>query len=270
MRDWRLWRISSRRAGLSESFQTRASTARAGLSGEATGVAKRDDDLVGMIRSLRVGRRSDVRGRTQVMNQMRALILTAPAELREQLRRLSGDQLVDIAVRLRPGPITSPTVATKLVLKLLAHRHQELLIELTTLDKELDQLTAAGAPNPRSLCGVGTDVAGALLVAAGDNPEWMRSESAFSHLCGVAPLSASSGKTTGRHRLNHGGDRQANNALWHIVMVRLASDQPTKDYMARRTRDGLSKKEIIRCLKRYVARDVYRALLPSHELVRAA
>lgn len=98
----------------------------------------------------------------------------------------------------------------------------------------------------------------------------MRSESAFAHLCGVAPLPASSGKTTGRHRLNRGGDRQANNALGHIVMVRLASHQPTKDYMARRTREGLSKKEIIRCLKRYVAREVYRALLPSHELVRAA
>lgn len=244
--------------------------ARAVLSGEATGVAKRDDDLVGMIRSLRVARRSAVRGRTQVMNQMRALILTAPAEMREQLRQLSGEQLVEIAARLRPGPITSTSAATKLALKLLAHRHLELVAELATLDKELDQLTATGAPNLRSLFGVGTDVAGALLVAAGDNPERMRSESAFAHLCGVAPLPASSGKTTGRHRLNRGGDRQANNALWHIVMVRLASHQPTKDYMARRTREGLSKKEIIRCLKRYVAREVYRALLPSHELVRAA
>ena len=244
--------------------------ARALLSGEATCVAKRDDNLVGMIRTLRVARRSAVRARTQIMNQIRALIVTAPAELREQLRSLSGDQLIDTAAGLRPGPITSPTAATKLALKILAHRHQALRTELDILDTELDRLTAAAAPKLRALYGVGTDVAGALLVAAGDNPERMRSESAFAHLCGVAPLPASSGKTAGRHRLNRGGDRQANNALWHTVMVRLSCHQPTRDYMARRTTEGLSKKEIIRCLKRYVAREVYRALLPSHELLRAA
>jgi hypothetical protein len=102
------------------------------------------------------------------------------------------------------------------------------------------------------------------------NPERMRSESAFAHLCGVAPLPASSGKTTGRHRLNRGGDRQANNALWHTVMVRLSCHQPTRDYMARRTTEGLSKKEIIRCLKRYVAREVYRAFVSRRELAPAA
>jgi transposase len=146
------------------------------------------------------------------------------------------------------------------VLKILAHRHQALRTELATLDTELDRLTAAAAPKLRALYGVGTDVAGALLVAAEDNPERMRSESAFAHLYGVAPLPALSGKTTGRHRLNRGGDRQANNALWHTV----------RDYMAPRTREGSSKKEIIRCLKRYVAREVYRALVPSRELARAA
>jgi hypothetical protein len=134
-------------------------------------------------------------------------------------------------------------------------------------------LAGLGTPLPTALLclyGVGTDVAGALLVAAGDNPERMRSESAFAHLCGVAPLPASSGKTTGRHRLNRGGDRQANNALWHTVMVRLSCHQPTRDYMARRTTEGLSKKEIIRCLKRYVAREVYRAFVSSRELAPAA
>ena len=200
--------------------------ARAVLSGEATCIAKRDDDLAGMIRTLRVARRSAVRVRTQLMNQIRALIVTAPAELREQLRPLSGEQLIDIAAGLRPGPITSPAAATKLALKILAHRHQELQAELVTLDSELDRLTAAAAPRLRALHGVGADVAGALLVAAGDNPERMRSESAFAHLCGVAPLPASSGKTTGRHRLNRGGDRQANNALWRTVMVRLPAISP--------------------------------------------
>ncbi|MEO8898258.1 MAG: transposase, partial [Candidatus Dormibacter sp.] len=135
---------------------------------------------------------------------------------------------------------------------------------------ELVRLTTEAAPALRALSGVGSDVAGALLVAMGDNPKRVRSDSAFAHLCGVAPLPASSGKTTGRHRLNRGGDRQANAALWRIVIVRLNCHQPTKDYMARRTQEGLSKKDIIRCLKRYVAREVYRVLVPATELTAAA
>ena len=236
--------------------------ARAVLSGEATCIAKRDDQA-GMVRTLRVARRSAVKASTQITNQIRALIVTAPAELREHLRSLSTDQLIDTAAAFRPGPISSSTAATKLALKGLALRHQALQAEIATLDVELGRLTAAVAPTLCALPGVGTDVAGALLVAAGDNPERMRSESAFAHLCGVAPLPASSGKTSGRHRLNRGGDRQANNALWRIVISRLAWHQPTKNYMARRTQEGMSKKEIIRCLKRYVAREVYRALVTA-------
>jgi len=132
--------------------------------------------------------------------------------------------------------------------------------ELAILDAELRRLTEAAAPALSSLKGVGPDVAGALLVAAGDSPERLRSEASFASLCGAAPIPASSGKTT-RHRLNRGGDRIANNALWRIVMVRLASDKPTQNYMVHRTQEGRSKREIIRCLKRYVAREVYRALL---------
>ncbi|HEY7927083.1 MAG TPA: IS110 family transposase [Candidatus Dormibacteraeota bacterium] len=244
--------------------------ARAVLSGEATAVAKRDDDRVGMIRSLRVARRSAVKTTTQITNQITALIVTGPSELREQLRSLSGDHLIDSAAALRPGPITTPAAAVKLALKGLAGRHQLLTAELTILNAELARLAAEVAPALCAMKGVGSDVAGALLVAVGDNPERMRSESAFAHLCGVAPLPASSGKTTGRHRLNRGGDRQANGALWRIVIVRLACHQPTRDYMARRTQEGLSKKEIIRCLKRYVARDVYRVLVPVRVVALAA
>ena len=233
------------------------------LSGEATGLAKRDDDYVGMIKALRVARRSAVKCTTQVTNQIKALIVSAPAELREQLRWLSGDRLITAVAGLRPGPITTPMAATKLALKGLAQRHQLLTREIDRLDAELERLTADAAPSLRALPGVGTDVAGALLVAAGDNPERMRSESAFAHLCGAAPLPASSGKSSGRHRLNRGGDRAANGALWRVVMVRLRRDQATKDYMARRTAEGLSKREVIRCLKRYVARDVYRAITAS-------
>ena len=164
--------------------------------------------------------------------------------------------------------MTTAIAANKLALRSLATRYQALTDELAILDAELRRLTEAAAPALSSLKGVGPDVAGALLVAAGDNPERLRSEASFASLCGAAPIPASSGKTT-RHRLNRGGDRIANNALWRIVMVRLASDKPTQNYMARRTQEGRSKREIIRCLKRYVAREVDRALLTPATLAAA-
>jgi transposase len=244
--------------------------ARAVLSGEATGLAKVDTDYIGMIRALRVARRSAMKMRTQTFQQMKALIVTAPAELREQVRSLSHDRLVDTAACLRSGPVTTPVAAVKLALKCLAQRHQLLTTELATLDRDLDRLVAAAAPTLCALKGVGTDVAGAVLVAAGDNPERLRSEGAFANLCGVAPLPASSGKISGRHRLNPGGDRHANCALWRVVIVPLATHQPTRNYMARRTQEGMSKPEIIRCLKRYVAREIYRELVPRGVLAAAA
>jgi transposase len=170
--------------------------ARAVLFGEATGLAKVDTDSIGMIRALRVARRSAMKMRTQTFQQMKALIGTAPAELREQLRLLTHDRLVDTAACLRPGPVTSVAAAVERALKCLAQRHQLLTAELATLDRDLDRLVAAAAPTLCALKGVGTDVAGAVLVAAGDNPERLRSEGAFANLCGVAPLPASSGKTT--------------------------------------------------------------------------
>ena len=192
-----------------------------------------------MIQTLRVARRSAVQSTTQITNQIKALIVTAPAELREQLSSITGRTLMETLAALRPGPITTPTAATKMTLRTLARRHQFLAQEIAAVDAELDRLTQEVAPDLRALIGVGTDVAGALLVAAGDNPERLRSEGSFAHLCGVAPLPASSGKTTGRRRLNRGGNRQANNALWRIVVTRMAWHQPTKDYVARRTREGL-------------------------------
>ena len=233
--------------------------ARAVLSGEATGIAKANDNRVGMIRSLRLARRSAVRMRTQTSNQMRALVITGPSDLRERLRGLPIADLVAVSSALRPGTVTTPTAATKLALRGLGLRHQMLGAELATLDVELSRLTQEVAPELCALQGVGTDVAGALLVAAGDNPERLRSEAAFAKLCGAAPMEASSGKTT-RHRLSRSGDRVANNALWRVVMVRLAWHAPTRAYAARRTAEGLSKQEVIRCLKRYVARQVFHAL----------
>jgi predicted transposase YbfD/YdcC len=145
-------------------------------------------------------------------------------------------------------------------LRTLAHRYQALSAELAVLDAELDRLTATAAPKLVALFGVGSDSAGALLVAAGDNPDRLRSDAAFSMLCGASPIQASSGKTR-RHRLNRGGDRQANAALYRIVVARLRHDEKSQRYVARRISQGKSKKEAIRCLKRYVAREVF-AVLP--------
>lgn len=236
--------------------------ARAVLSGEASAVPKSGDDRVEMIRALRAARSSAIKARTQAINALKSLVVSAPAELREQLRDLSAVQLVRTCSRLRPGVITDPTAATKLALRSLATRHDALAAEIRVLDPELLRLANEAAPALVGLFGVGPDVAGTLLVTAGDNPQRLRSEAAFAHLCGVSPIQASSGKTV-RHRLNRGGDRRANAALYRIVIVRLRYDVRTKEYAERRTTEGKSKSEIIRCLKRYVAREVFAVLTAS-------
>ncbi len=251
-------RQTRRRHGKSDPADADAA-ASAVLSGDAMGLPKSGDDRVEMVRVLRVARKTALKARTQAMNALQAVVVTAPAELRELLRTLSGGTLVQKCARLRPGPLTTPTAAAKAALRSLAARYQSLSQEAAGLASSLDQLVAEAAPALVALFGVGTDSAGALLVAAGDNPERLHSEAGFSMLCGVAPVEASSGKVS-RHRLNRGGDRQANAALYRIVLVRLCWDQTTKDYMARRTAQGRSKRDIIRCLKRYVAREIYRVL----------
>ena len=162
------------------------------------------------------------------------------------------------ALRPRPdGDVV--THGTKVALQILGRRVLALDDELDRLDVLLEQLVAAAAPQLLDLHGVGPDTAATLLVAAGDNPERLRSEAAWANLCGVAPLPASSGRTT-RHRLNRGGNRQANHALWRIVITRMSSDPRTRTYVQRRLDEGLTKPEIIRVLKRYVARETWRHL----------
>jgi transposase len=247
-----------RRRGKSDPVDAEAA-ARAVLAGEATTAPKTASGAVEMLRVLRVARRSAVKAHTQAANQLASLVVTAPEPLRQQLRPLRPPQLVRTAARLRPGPLTTPTAAVKLALRELACRAQSLSAEIQRLDAELIQLTRTAAPGLLARRGVGAEVAGALLVVAGDNPQRLPSEAAFSMLCGASPLPASSGRTV-RHRLNRGGDRQANNALWRIVLVRMSCDARTRSYVARRTAEGKSKREIIRCLKRYVARELYQDL----------
>ena len=261
-------RTARRARGKNDHLDAEAA-ARAVLSGRASTTPKARSGQIEAIRALRIARRSTVSGRTVAMNQLKALLLTAPADLREQLRALTSTQLVKATARLRPADnLADPLAATKYAMREIALRHQFLTQQLKRLDTHLKTLVAQAAPNLVARFAIGTDTAGALLVALGDNPGRLHTESSFAHLCGVAPLPASSGKTTGRHRLNRGGDRQANNALWRIVLVRMGTDQRTKNYVARRTTQGLSKPEIMRCLKRYVAREVYAAI--QQDLATAA
>jgi transposase len=234
--------------------------ARAALNGEAKGTPKARTGPVEAIRALRVARRSAMKARTQALAQIRALITTAPEELRAQLRPLPTAQVVTMAARYRPGDPTTVVGATKLALRELALRVRYVEEQVDRLDATLAPLVTATCPALIARFGVGPQTAAALLVAAGDNPDRLRHEAAFAALCGSSPVEASSGRVV-RHRLNRGGDRQANHALWRIVFVRMRFDPRTRDYVERRTKEGLSKKEIMRCLKRYVAREVYQCLV---------
>jgi len=207
-----------------------------------------------------VAKRSARQARVKALTQMRQLTFTAPDQLQCRIKGLPAPQFIAAAKGLRPTRAADPvTAATKAALSSLAHRIGELDEEIAQLDARITPLLEAHAPELLAIYGVGIDTAATLLVTAGDNPERLRSEAAWAHLCGVSPLQASSGKVA-RHRLNRGGDRQANRALWIIVISRLASDPETQAYMERRVKEGRSKREVIRMLKRYVAREIYRAL----------
>ncbi|MFF2489074.1 IS110 family transposase [Microbacterium sp. NPDC058062] len=253
-------RKTRRLAGKSDPIDAEAA-ARAALAGARTGVPKDRSGKVEALRNLRVARRSAVGHRGDCQRRMKTLIVTAPDSLRERLRGLSDRELIEVCAATRPDTAraSEPEQAAKIALRALARRHQSLTAEIAELDALIAPLVAGINPHLLALNGVGTDVAGQLLVTAGENPDRLRSEAAFAMLCGVAPIPASSGKTH-RHRLNRGGDRHANAALYRIVICRLRWDTRTRDYATRRTNEGLSKKEIIRCLKRLVAREIYTAL----------
>ena len=230
--------------------------ARAAQSGKTTIQPKTRTGNVEAIRALRMVRRSATKDRTAALNQMRALVVAGPDDLRQAFRGVTIHKLVAGAVRLRPADPTTADGATRFALRELARRVQHLDAEIDRIDAILRPLVAVTAPALVARHGIGTETAATLLVSAGDNPGRLRNEASFAHLCGSAPIDASSGLIK-RQRLNPRGDRNANHALWRIVMVRMGSDPETRRYVDRRTREGKSKREIIRCLKRYVARQVY-------------
>lgn len=249
-----------RRFGKSDPVDAEAA-ARAALSGSAKTTPKRRDGAVEQIRVLLVARRSARTQRTATLNQLRHIVLTAPDEIRVRFKDRPKTALVSEAAAMRPRKGNDPVAyTTYVVIRGLARRIRDFDDEIAGIDHTLGDLIARTAPSLLDCYGVGVDTAGTLLVAAGDNADRLTSERSWAHLCGVSPVPAGSGKTSGRVRLNRGGNRQANAALHRIVLVRMSSDAQTRSYVRRRSAEGLSKREIMRCLKRYVARQTFKHL----------
>lgn len=221
-----------------------------------TSIPKARDGYVEALRVLRTARTSAVRARTAVQVQINSVLVTAPEPIRATYRTLRPIALIKAQARTRPfGDAAEPAIATAITLKGPAKRHQYLSAEIDECDTELARLVRQNAPALLAVTGVGNAVASQLLVTISDNPDRSTSEAQFAALTGVAPIPASSGKTI-RHRLS----RAANAAIHRIALVRMSKDPRTKEYVARRTSEGKSRREIMRCLKRYIAREIFRAL----------
>jgi transposase len=252
-------RVGGRHLGKNDTRDAEAA-ARSVLSGQATAQPKGRDGIVESIRVLRNTRASAVKARTQAILHIKNLLVTAPDDLRETLSALTTKQLVTRCARMHRSPRRDTLAATRYALRSLARRHQALDTEIAELDGQLAELTARAAPRLLNEPGIGPEIAARLLLVAGDNPTRLRNDAALAALCGASPIEASSGKTV-RHRLNRGGDRQGNSALWLIANNRMIHHPQTRDYVTRRTADGKSTKEIRRCLMRHIARGLFPLLI---------
>jgi transposase len=234
--------------------------ARSVLSGQATARPKTQTGISEMIRHLKVARDTAVKSRSQAMVTLKTLIINAPADLRDVLDKIRGKvALIRHIAAFRPGEINNTMASAKAAMRALARRWLWLHEEIITHDKELERLVTERAPDLMTSHGIATLTVAEMLIVVGDDPTRIRSEAAFAKLCGVCPIPASSGKTH-RFRLNRGGNRQANAALYRVAIVRMRSHEPTLAYVRKRTKDGKSKSEIIRCLKRYIVREIYSQL----------
>lgn len=262
-------RLARRLDGKSDRLDSE-NIARAVLGATSTAVPKAKSGSVEVIRTLRVTRTSAVKARTQTFKTMWGIMIGAPSPLRDELVVLTKRTFVNRCLRLRPQttdlmalidePDRMLIASIKASLRDLARRWKALDDEIKALNRQIAAIVQATAPELLELKGVGTELAGQFLVTVGDNPERIRNEAAFAKLCGVAPQPASSGRTSGRHRLSRSGDRAANSALYIITIVRMRHDPRTRAYVERRTAEGRTKREIIRCLKRYIAREIYKNL----------
>ncbi|MGB5186211.1 MAG: IS110 family transposase [Acidimicrobiia bacterium] len=253
-------RQKRRRLGKSDPIDAEAA-ARAALSGEASVTPKWRDGTVEQMRVLMIARRSARMQRNQALNQLRQIVFCSPDEVRARFKDRYKTGLITEAAAMRPRKGSDPvTYTTHVVMRGLARRIRDLDDEMRTIDDALTELIAETAPSLLACHGVGVVTAATLLVTAGDNPDRLHTERSWAHLCGVSPVPAGSGKTSGRVRLNHGGNRHANAALYQIVLTRMSSDAETRNYVRRRRAEGLSTREIMRCLKRYVARQTFKHL----------
>ncbi|MDT0430051.1 IS110 family RNA-guided transposase [Streptomyces salyersiae] len=248
-------RAERRRTGKSDPIDAYAA-ARAALSGRATSAPK--DDTVAGIRALHNAARSAVKARTAALNQIGNILITAPDAIRAKYGHLKGTARTEALARSRPAGDACHT-GVLAALKSLARRVMDLTAEHDTLTRALNTEVTTVNPGLRAAYGVGPDTAAQLLITAGGNPERMRTEASFAALCGAAPVPASSGRTN-RHRLSRGGDRAANAALYRIALTRMSGDARTRTYVIRQTAAGRTKKEIIRMLKRAIAREIFRCL----------
>jgi transposase len=249
-------RSTRRMRGKSDPIDAYAA-AHAVLSGRADAAPK--DEQIDAIRALHIARNSAIKARTAAMNQIHHMLITAPAPVREKYRTLKEKTLITALAACRPGAQELTTRAVLGALKTLAQRHQFLTTQADDLEAQLRDLTDTANPHLMSIRGVGAPTAAQLLITAGGNPDRLRSEASFAALCGTAPVPASSGKTT-RHRLSRGGDRAANNALHTIAMNRMSSDPRTRHYVARQRAIKRGTPEILRMLKRAIAREIFKSL----------
>lgn len=234
--------------------------ARSVLSGQATALPKTQTGSSEMIRHLKIARDTAVKSRSQAMVTLKTLVINAPADLRDVLDQIRGKvALIRHIAAFRPGDINTPLASAKAAMRALARRWLWLHEEIITHDKELERLVTERVPDLMMSHGIATLTVAEMLILVGDDPTRIRSAAAFAKLCGVCPIPASSGKTH-RFRLNRGGNRQANAALYRVAIVRMRGHEPTIAYVKKRTRDGKSKSEIIRCLKRYIVREIYSQL----------
>ena len=245
--------------------------AREVLAGTATATPKLADGVVEAIRLVKIARDTAVKAHSTAMITLKATLVTATDELRCDLEPLTDFKLVTACAALSAdGEMTDPTAAMRHVLRSLARRWLDLHEEIKVHSRHLKKLTKTAAPDLVAAFGIGPDIAAEMLVTAGDNTDRIRSDAALAKLCGACPIPAGSGKTNGRHRLNRGGNRQANAALYRAIIVRMRWHPPTIAYVERRTAEGLSKREIIRCLKRYLAREIYGLLPPPSTSIALA
>ena len=231
--------------------------ARAVLAGFATAIPKTADGTVEMIRQLKVAHDTAVKGRAATMVTLKAMLIHAPEHIRWETTRMTQIKLARHLAALRPRQLETPDDSIRYTLRTLAKRWHFLDTEAKELSTMIEDLIMRTAPHLVEPFGIGVDTAAEILIVVGDNPERIKSEAAFAKLAGISPIPAGSGMTSGKHRINHGGHRQLNAAIYRTVIVRMRFHEPTIAYVARRTAEGKSKRDIIRCLKRYVIREVY-------------